>query len=116
MEQEYAVRAFFNESRNRFFEYHPGDRLVPSILNPVSLHVQEMNTPPEHLTRREQLVILAQAAAEIMYHTMNVDSRPNGKYERSLSVADVVSVEFPDGQLVVLACAEVGWKEVESGL
>jgi hypothetical protein len=51
-------------------------------------------------------------AAEVVFHDMNVDSRPTGQICPSMSVGDVVVFKTPEGEKA-LACASMGFAEVE---
>ena len=51
-------------------------------------------------------------AAEVVFHDMNVDSRPTGQICPSMSVGDVVVFETAEGEKA-LACASMGFQEVE---
>lgn len=92
----YHCTAYFNKT-SRFNPYTEGDTLTPSKLGVLTF----MSETPE-------------AAASDVFTALNADDRANGRYERSLSVGDVVVLEADDNPAHVtrLACEPVGWREV----
>jgi len=90
-----AVYAFFNTGAGMFFGYKTGDPMTASRLNPFVVNAESDDS-----------------ALETVFSLMNADDRPNGQYERSLSVGDTAMVEQPDGTLKLYACESVGWKEI----
>ena len=101
---EYLAQAFFNETRgSRFERYELDVTLVPSKLEPFYV---SGDTPEQ--------------AANQAWECLNDDLRPNGKYERSLSVGDLVKltrqaqVKSPDLVVVIwLAVEGRGFRQVD---
>lgn len=92
----YLARPIYNEGPGRFRGLRPDDRLVASA---TELTV-EAGTP--------------EAAAELVFATLNRDDRPNARIERSLSVGDVVVLAGPDGPSVALAVEAIGFRRVNA--
>lgn len=90
--------AYFNETRgSRFERYVPGATLVASKLGPLDVEAESH-----------------EEVADKVWRMLNMDDRPNGKFERSLSVGDVLVIERvgPDADTKRLAAESVGWREV----
>lgn len=102
--------AYFNET-SRFNAYTPGDKLTASKLGLMTVEVDD---------GAEIEGDLFKIAADKLFAKLNRDDRPNGAFERSLSVGDVIVVELPTpccsecpGWVTKrLACEPVGWKVV----
>jgi hypothetical protein len=93
---KYIAHQYFNESRNRFFKWEPGDTMTKSE---YTYHV-EADTPEE--------------AAEQAFMYFNRDNRPNGRTERSLSVGDLV-VLVPTEEVhkaIILWCSNTLFKRL----
>lgn len=80
--------------------YQPGDRL--RCVYECDAFMPETGEPKEKFCR----------IAENMFEMFNRDDRPNGQYAKSMSVGDVVQINYGDGR-VFLACASLGFVEVE---
>lgn len=94
------AHVFFNDSReHRFVAYHTGDPLIASRLRPI---------PYEDFGANDEGDTEWTRACEYVFRMLNLDSRPNGKYERSLSVSDVIVLE-QNGELRGFACSEHDW-------
>lgn len=82
--------------------YKPGDRLRCVWETHAEVHLltgEEIRDALLHL-------------AETMFLTFNRDDRPNGKFAKSMSVGDVVQIDYGDGR-IFLACDKLGFVEVE---
>lgn len=95
----YTITPFLNET-SRFDPYSPGDTLKRSVM--AFTDVRADGIP---------------AALSTMFRLMNADDRPNGKVERSLSVGDVLMVEWLDYDTLSVkqeryACDPVGWRKI----
>lgn len=90
----YAVTAFFNlNMREAGFDGFAGQPLITSGLG-------------ERLIDAESV----QAAAELTFRDLNMDDRPNGRMERSLSVGDVIRVVAPhEARTYWLSCSNLRW-------
>jgi len=101
MKQTYLTQAFFNETRgSRFERYEEGVELVPSKLEPFYTY----GTTPEQ-------------AAQEAWHSLNIDERANGSFERSLSVGDLIRLHLHDvgevGIVIWLAVEGRGFRQVD---
>ena len=99
--QTYITQAFFNETHgSRFDKYRDGVELVPSKLEPFFTY----GTTPER-------------AADEAFAALNHDSRPNGSFERSLSVGDLIRLHLHDvgevGIVIWLAVEGRGFRQVD---
>jgi hypothetical protein len=95
---KYATNAYFNQNMEAMMPwrgYEPGDKLKIS-----SMIVLPHGDSPK-------------AAAEVVFTAMNLDDRPNGAYERSLSVGDVVCLIDVQGVEHWLAVESVGYREID---
>lgn len=92
------AHVFFNES-HPFEHYRAGDVLKASHLGPQSYEDFGRNDEGDNEWLR---------ACEHMFRILNADDRPNGKYERSLSVGDVVVLEQGD-EVRAFWCDSFGW-------
>jgi hypothetical protein len=95
--------AYFNQRVEAMLDgYQPDDELVPTALDEI---VTRDWTP--------------EGAANAVFELLNRDDRPNARFERSLSVGDVVRVDVPaehdgaTGYRVWLACETLGWRTIE---
>jgi hypothetical protein len=79
--------------------YQPGDRLR-------CVWELEAFLPGKNL--KDEIKMLA----EEMFRMFNQDNRPNGKFAKSMSVGDVVQINYGDGR-VFLACDKLGFVEVD---
>jgi hypothetical protein len=103
---EFLVRVFLNES-HRFSDYRHGDPLVASRLNPFPMTDFGDNYPGDTEWER---------TCEAVFGLLNRDERPNGLYERSLSVGDIVALECRSqpwvGHVRVFGVAPFGFEEL----
>jgi len=95
----FVVTPFFNET-SRFEPHRKGDKLTRSEMAFTDIDAET-----------------ATDAAGKMFARMNADNRPNGKTERSLSVGDVLMIEWFDlDRLLVrqirLAVDPVGFRPI----
>lgn len=90
----FTCTALFNLTSS-FSSFSSGDRLEVSKLGRVEVKAADVYD-----------------AAEEFFTMLNRDDRPNGSYERSLSVGDVIVVEDETGTHTVLACDPHSWREV----
>jgi hypothetical protein len=96
------ARAFFNES-HRFDSYRKGDPLTPSRLAPLVYTDYGENNEVDNEWLR---------TCERVFQYLNADNRPNGEYERSLSVGDVVVVTC-DGETRAFGCEPQGFRYLD---
>lgn len=78
------VSVYFNAT-SRFMPYTAGDTMVPSrVFRDFDTHINVLSG------------YTITDAAESMFILGNMDSRPNGQTERSISVGDVIVIHTPD--------------------
>jgi hypothetical protein len=86
-----CVTVYFNESRgSRFVAYTPTADMQASryyVKRRLTLEIPASATTSE--------LAVAAAIAEAVFAAGNRDDRPNGRYERSISVGDVIVVHGP---------------------
>lgn len=100
---KFGANIYFNENIGSSFMngYQDGDPLKLSVV----VMFPDGNSPEE--------------AANVVFHYLNADDRPNGQTERSLSVGDVVKIIVPptheggEGEFVWLACENLGWRRIQ---
>ena len=94
---------YFNAT-SRFDPFRPGDTLVPSrVFKDYDTRIEVLGIP-----FADQLDTLA----ESIFIIGNMDARPNGRTERSVSVGDVVVVHTPDGD-IPMAVERIGYRRLE---
>jgi hypothetical protein len=92
-----VIRVYFNEGFGHFEGYTPAtSRLTESELTPW-INELTFDALDDHAT------------CERIFMLLNSDNRPNGRYERSLSVGDVVDLGADHGRY---ACANCGFVRI----
>ena len=80
--------------------YQHGDKLW-RVEHTLDITAEEL---PESISEHEW----EQRLCDRLFRYLNMDERPNGATERSLSMGDVVAVSTPSGT-TYYACGAVGW-------
>lgn len=87
--------------------YRMGDTLWRSLY-PLTVDIEPEH--PQALTGLSPTAWHEQLCDRLFRH-LNADERPNGRFERSMSVGDLCRVSY-DGQRWFYACENVGWVSV----
>lgn len=90
-----------------FFPYEPGIKLW---FDRTAYNVADASTAPDALSGEAPLVL------DAIYARHNRDNRPDGQLAPSLSVGDVIALEFGTGRDRFFSVDSFGFTEVESPL
>lgn len=105
----FIAQLFLNQSaQNRFLGYEDGDLMKRGYMHPTWMNLQlRLNLTADTL----------EDAADMAFQEWSKDSRLNGRYERSMSIGDVVRLfrweNDRESEPTYLVCDTQGWTKID---